>query len=538
MKPNFRSLLLLTILIPSLFLCFSKSFSQMNENFWAKLYGEDKSDVLHTFLILQDGNVILAGWTNANINQNEDIILVRINEAGTILWQYSYFGDNLDYAQVISPTLDNNIIVGCHTGSFGAGSSDILLLKVDTDGNIIWQKTYGTYDDNAIASVIPTSDGGFLVGGWSYLGGGRSHDATVFKTDADGNLIWARHYGTKNYEGIKDMIQTSDGNFIFLSVAYSEESNDDIWLVKIDPEGNIIWQKSFGGLENENPSTILRHNGLYYIFATTNSFSDNASRDFMVMVVDENGDLQWALYYPDDYETTVINANIFKENKFLITGSAIPKSKWNSDILISIIDENGQFEKGMLFGGNESELGYCIKQFKDNWILAGGYSYSFSNGNSDIILLRTDETLNLPDGELKTIDYELSGEPQQINLIIVVTNATIDTTSLTVTDANLNKAEMNLVMRNLNVISSTDFVQKESFLQFFPNPNDNLTIKFNNSLNQSVTLVIKNVLGEDIERIIIEPNVGQISIPTRKLGNGFYAIYIEELSLFVPFILY
>ncbi len=510
----------------------------MNENFWAKLYGEDRSDVLHTFLILPDGNVILAGWTNANINQNEDIILVRINEAGTILWQYSYFGDNLDYAQVISPSLDNNIIVGCHTRSFGAGSSDILLLKVDTDGNIIWQKTYGTYDDNAIASVIPTSDGGFLVGGWSYLGGGRSHDATVFKTDADGNVIWAKHYGTKNYEGIKDMIQTSDGNFIFLGVAYSEESNDDIWLVKIDPEGNIIWQKSFGGLENENPSSILRHNGLYYIFATTNSFSDNASRDFMVMVVDENGDLQWALYYPDDYETTVINANIFKENKFLITGSAIPKSKWNSDMLISIIDENGQFEKGMLFGGNESELGHCIRQFQDNWILAGGYSYSFSNGNSDIILLRTDETLNLPDGELKTMDYELSVEPQPINLITVVTNATIDTTSLTVTDANLNKAEMNLVMRNLNVISSADFVQKESFLQLFLNPNDNLTIKFNNSLNQSVTLVIKNILGEDVERISIEPNVSQISIPTRKLGNGFYAIYIEELSLFVPFILY
>ncbi|MFN3269289.1 MAG: T9SS type A sorting domain-containing protein, partial [Candidatus Kapaibacteriota bacterium] len=92
--------------------------------------------------------------------------------------------------------------------------------------------------------------------------------------------------------------------------------------------------------------------------------------------------------------------------------------------------------------------------------------------------------------------------------------------------------------RNLNVISSADFVQKESFLQLFLNPNDNLTIKFNNSLNQSVTLVIKNILGEDVERISIEPNVSQISIPTRKLGNGFYAIYIEELSLFVPFILY
>lgn len=115
-------------------------FCQTNFNNWAKLYEEPRSDVLHYLLPLFNGDMILAGWTNAEVTLGENILIIRINQWGDILWQYSLGGSELDYAQVLARCIDNNIIVGGHTRSFGIGSTDIVLLKIDQDGHIIWQK--------------------------------------------------------------------------------------------------------------------------------------------------------------------------------------------------------------------------------------------------------------------------------------------------------------------------------------------------------------------------------------------------------------
>ncbi|MGC8748873.1 MAG: hypothetical protein ACP5RR_08370 [Candidatus Kapaibacteriota bacterium] len=513
-------------------------FCQLDNNKWAKLYYEGKSDDLHTFHILPNNDIILAGWTNANLNLNEDIILLRIDETGNIIWQYSYGAFELDYAQTMAPTLDSNIIVGCQTRSFGAGSTDILLLKVDLEGRILWQKAYGTYDDNAIASVIPTPDGGYLVGGWSYLGTGRSHDATIFKTDRDGNLLWSKHYGTKNYEGIKDMIPTYDGNYIFVAMTSSEETQFDIWLVKIDTLGNIIWEKSYGGNGNDIPSTILNFDGFYYIIGYSNSFSSDGKNDMFLLVVDDFGNIQWAYNYPNAYSTTIINASPFANDKILATGSAIAQSSDNSDLLISILKKNGLFEKGMLFVGNDSELGFCIKQYTTNSILAGGYSYSFSNDNSDIILIRTDSSLSIPDGEMQTKNYLLDAEPHPINFQTLATSAIIDTTRLTVTDALLQRTPLNFEMRNLNISTSQIHNTIQNDYDIKLNANNQIILKLNKLNYKKLNARILNLLGQEVVTFSTENSSSQYVFQTTDLGIGFYLFEVKELNLVFPFIRY
>jgi len=526
----------ISILVIAMLLNHSFALAQESKNLWAKLYEEQLSDVLHSLITLPNGDIVIGGWTNAEQSQGENILLMRLDPNGNIIWQYSIGKNELDYVQIINLTQDNNIIVGGHTRSFGAGSYDIVLMKVDLDGKILWQKTYGTYDDNAIANVLPLEDGGFLVGGWSYLGSGRAHDALIFKTDADGNLLWQKHYGTKNYEVVKDLIEANDGNYILLGVLYSDETQFDIWVVKLDPNGEIIWQKSFGGNGNENPVKIINSDGSYLIFGTSDSFSTDG-KDIFILSINENGEVNWAKTYPDQMETNLISATTYDKDRYLAVGSSGPKSGQNNDLLIAIFNSNGDFLKGKLFGGDNNELGYSIVEYENNLILAGGYSYSFSsNGNSDILLLLTDENLTLPPGDVKVNDFNLSGSPTSINFEEVTTVASEDTTSLVVTDTDFDVSDPHLVMRNLNVVSSVEVPKEQNQIEFLNIEGDKLLVRFKALLSSPVQVRISNLLGQEVYTTTIEPYEKQIVLQFSSLPQGFYLVSFDGASLCIPVI--
>jgi hypothetical protein len=130
--------------------------------------------------------------------------------------------------------------VAGRTYSFGAGSYDIFLIKTDANGNIIWAKTYGGGGNDWAYSVQQTSDGGYIVAGWTWSFGAGYDDIFLIKTDANGNIIWAKTYGGTNYDDAFSVQQTSDGGYI---VAGGTESfgagRSDIFLIKTDANGNI-----------------------------------------------------------------------------------------------------------------------------------------------------------------------------------------------------------------------------------------------------------------------------------------------------------
>lgn len=514
-----------------------KTFAQVNNLHWAKLYEEPRSDVLHCLLPLSNNDILFAGWTNADSSLGENLLLVRLNQNGDIIWQYSYGGPELDYAQVISNCSDNNILVGGHTHSFGAGSTDILLLKFDLEGNILWQKAYGTYDDNAIASLLPTDDGGFLVGGWSYLGAGKSHDAVAFKTDSEGNVIWQKHYGSVNYEGIKDIIKTKDGNYIFLGLTSSELSQFDILVVKIDANGNIIWKKTISGPRNENPVNIIDNDDKYLIIGTSDSFASDDSKDIFIIALDDDGNFLWGLNYPDNFETTLVSASKFGTNKILAIGNSHPKNIWQSDMLVAIFNLDGEFINGKLYGGTDNELGFALTPFETNSFLAGGYSYSFSNGNSDVLLISTDEALLLPPGEVLMNDFTLSGNPINIYPTIQIAEISTDTNSiLTVSNVDFTKTNPNLISRNLNVVSSVDIFDERKKITYQTTQNY-IIINLPLGSPTNVTIKILNILGQEISSSSFT-NSQQICLSTKNFKPGFYYALLKEHNLGIPIIVY
>ena len=280
---------------------------------WDSSYGGDNSELLRVIIPAHDGGYILGGQTSTIVASgnlttptfaSNDYWIVKINTNGVIEWQQSFGGNNQDNFYSIVPTSDGGYLLGGESNSLAIGSrtaasfgnTDFWVVKVDGNGNKIWDKAYGGSENDFMRSILPTSDGGYLLTGHSTsnIGGLKSEnrnssnpaqaDYWVVKIDADGNFQWDKTIGGEASDQLRSAISLADGNFLLVGASSSPTpsaigqktaphySGSDIWVVKIDPSGNILWDNAFGGSASDDPSSIVQlGNGSIAINSFTNS---------------------------------------------------------------------------------------------------------------------------------------------------------------------------------------------------------------------------------------------------------------------------
>jgi hypothetical protein len=242
--------LILALLSVSLVALFTQyAYAQVR---FAKTYGGTSYDLAYSVQQTSDGGYIVAGFTYSFSAGYSDIFLVKTDANGNIIWAKTYGGTNYNWARSVQQTSDGGYIVAGSTYSFGGGYFDIFLIKTDASGNIIWAKTYGgIYYSDYASSVQQTSDGGYIVAGWTNSFGAGGYDAFLVKTDASGNIIWAKTYGGTNWDYAYSVQQTSDGGYIVAGYTQSFGEGGDIFLIKTDANGNI---GSCGIVRNASPT--------------------------------------------------------------------------------------------------------------------------------------------------------------------------------------------------------------------------------------------------------------------------------------------
>jgi hypothetical protein len=242
-----------------------------------------------------DGGYIMAGQFWVPGGNQYDFWVLKLNRTGSIDWQKTYGGGNWDIAFSTEQTSDGGYIVTGSTESFGAGDYDLWVLKLNAQGDIIWQKTYGGQGGDYPGAIRQTKDGGYVVAGTTSSFGEGSYDLWILKLDQDGTVIWDKTYGGKNEESeyfrYIPIEQTSEGGFI---VAGSTKSfgagDDDFWVLKLDADGSIVWQKTYGTSSEEYPTSIreMPHGG-YRLTGATDFLG--SKEDEWILVLDSKGNI-------------------------------------------------------------------------------------------------------------------------------------------------------------------------------------------------------------------------------------------------------
>jgi hypothetical protein len=261
---------------------------------FCKAIGGPESERGNSLIQTSDGGYAIAGFTISFGAGEADVYVVKLDAHGNLQWTKTIGGPAIEEGNSLIQTSDGGYAIAGYTGSFGAGEWDVYVVKLDANGNLQWTKTIGGKKEDVGASLIQTSDGGYAIAGFTISFGAGEADVYVVKLDAHGNLQWTKTIGGPKHDWSFSLIQTSDGGYVIAGYTGSFGAGEwDVYVVKLDAKGNLQWTKTIGGPGYEiGFSLIQTSDGGYAIAGATQSFGAG-QLDVYVVKLNADGNLQW-----------------------------------------------------------------------------------------------------------------------------------------------------------------------------------------------------------------------------------------------------
>lgn len=295
---------------------------------WEKFFGGDDWDGANSIIKTNDGNFAIAGYSAGNV------LLLKIDKDGNFLWHKIYGSDGDEGANSLIEADDGGFVIVGGTYSKGAGDQDIWMIRTDKDGKLLWDKTFGGAASDIGNSVIKTDDGGFLIIGDTESKGAGGSDIWLIKTDKNGNMTWNYTYGGINDDFASSVIKNNEGDYLIAGSTGSKGSGyQDFWLIKIDNNGKLIWDKTFGN-ENgtERANTIVQTPDDGYALAGFSYSKKSNNDDIWFVTTDKNGNMTWNKNYGGNSDDIAYSLIITKDGGFAIAGSTFSKGAGEWDM--------------------------------------------------------------------------------------------------------------------------------------------------------------------------------------------------------------
>jgi hypothetical protein len=258
---------------------------------WQKTFGNSLGENDPSVVINSDGTFTIAGATASTGAGLQDIWVAKISASGSIVWQKTYGGAQAERNAHISLTSDGGYIIAADSTSFGGGSRDMWLLKLDSSGTITWQNSYGNGLDHIMSDVQQLSDGGYIVS--SYDLGPGSVITRILKVNSAGTLVWAKAFGGSGYETRIYSIQETNDQGIIIGGSNFDGVNYSMWAAKLTSSGSVTWQKDYQGDTNQSKviKAIRQVRDSGYIMAGYQGAGIGPTIAVSVMKTDANGDI-------------------------------------------------------------------------------------------------------------------------------------------------------------------------------------------------------------------------------------------------------
>ncbi|ESU21408.1 hypothetical protein FEDK69T_24750 [Flavobacterium enshiense DK69] len=502
---KFKILLLLLLVTPIV-------NSQVPNIVWRKYYGGNSGEAT-SILKTSDGGYVIAGIAEnshseaVDFHGSRDGFIVKLNSLYELEWSKCYGTQGLDEIKEIKQTSDGGYIFTGHTSlpyQPGSTLTDFWIVKIDSLGNVIWEKRYGGTNEDYAKSVCEISTGGYLVTGSSRSADGHVgssfgyDDYWVLKLDINGNIIFSKIYGgPRNDYGMSSVVN-QDGSYVVLGEAFSytgqvicrnpSTCESDFWVVKCNNSGNIIWTKCFGpNYSGSNyfstPHKIIKTTDGGYVLIGRGNSGDNpqGATDFWVIKIDSNGNLQWKNSYGGTEHDKALSIKQTVDGGYIVVGSS-----YSSDGQVTV--NLGQYSV---------ENGWIIKINNNGvlqWQKTVGSSFFGYDHLSDVVEVGTNEFIAVgKSGNSNDDCFESNGRGFWVTKLATGT-------------------------LNSENFQFTDF-------EIYPNPTENL-LKFRSNSNEIVSkVIIHDISGRKVFELNSE-NITEVDITT--LTKGVYTITISN----------
>lgn len=383
-------------------------------NTWSRVFGGSSGDQGFFVLPLPAGGAMFVGNSNSNNSgdfQNSlrgvyDAWVGRVDGNGTLLNQWNYGGNGNDNLYTIQATRDGNYILCGTTNStnFGLtnrGGLDAWVIKIRPDGTELWSRTYGGSGDDIAFAVQPTEDGGYIFAGRSTSSDGQlagqgqrgNTDAWVVKINGEGVISWQKLVGGTGYDAAGNLVATSDGGCVMVGQTASSDGDmagktrfggGDMWAVKVNSGGGVGWVQPLGGSGDDIATTVQQVSDGGFIVAG-NFGTASASTDGRVYRLGAAGNpIGGGQSFGGPGKDEIAHIEAFNDGSFLLTGNTestnIPGYKGAMDAWVIKLDAGYSVTWQKAFGGTGIDQGYCIRPTTDGGYVMGGITNS-NNGD-------------------------------------------------------------------------------------------------------------------------------------------------------------
>lgn len=459
------------------------------------------------------GHIYLYDDTTS-IYGSTDYWILKLNSEGDTIWTKNYGGSKFEYPQSIQQTLDDGYIVAGYTNSIDGdvsnnhGLKDYWIVKLDTDGDTVWTKCLGGSSFDFANAIHCTTDSGYIVAGHTRSNNGDvsvnygQADYWIVKLNSEGTIIWSKSYGGSGHDIAKAVMETTDSMLIVVGITTSDDHfvhghnglGYDYWILKLNSEGDTIWTKCYGNSKNDWASSVTQSSDGGFVIAGTTEIENIDNRlDFWILKLNSEGDSLWSRYYGGSGWDLASSIKQTSDGGYIVAGrtNSSDGDVWGGNIINdSIYDywtvklkSDGDTLWTKCFGGSSEDKAFSIQQTNDGGYIVAGQSNSNdgdvegNHGNGDFWIVKLsslntfeqipgDNEFRIYPNPTKSLIYIEFGKIDHYDLkVLDVHGKMMLTTNLTTHNTRIDISDFPIGIYFITV-SSDNFLKTEKIIKY------------------------------------------------------------------------
>ncbi len=385
------------------------AFAQPELNY-TRTFGGTSSDTGGSIRSTADGGYVLTGMTTSYGEGKGDLWLMKVNSQGMAAWNKTFGGTSFDIGRSVIQARDGGYLVGGATKSYGAGNLDAWLIKVDSSGSMLWNRTFGEKGPEECTALLESEDGSVLLAGYTGSHSQEDNDVILIKTSSNGTELWNRTFSHGN-DHCWSVSSTDDGGYILAGstdsydsnangpdadgnetdpLGGSIESNQDVWVIKTDSKGNLMWDRVLSRPETDDGRSITQASDGGYIltgYANARLFDDSPRSEVLLAKLYSNGTLAWIKTFGGAGRDEGYSVLETSDRGYVIAGYTT-SSDPSGDALLAKTDSSGTVKWIESLGGQGTQSSDSVQSAANEGYMIAGYGYRTGGYDMDIWLAR------------------------------------------------------------------------------------------------------------------------------------------------------